>query len=256
MSTASKKTVPTSRFFHDGEKRNMGILVPPAPGMRFSRIHPFLEELNDRMGTSFKLVEPRFAHRAFQDLLACKMFASRDPIVLDGIIGYEKGKNKLRDKIVFAAGDQRVIMQTGKYAGESRIALSAVRLTSSDLEVGEKEILVAIPESRIIPIENFPPEPDWHLLHSETKIPHGKQDRSSEFAKYLDRVVGPYVGPFARHHFCGRDWLSVPANFDPSKTFRVAVEILESDLAKFVTIVKRIRRFGGDAEKFLASIEK
>ncbi len=238
MAQAARKLhMKTTRFELNGKPITVGVLrkfndrerIPllEAPGA--------VKAVNAEYGTNLRLI----SHRALNHLLT-KTDNRREirevfPCPAGEGLTYEKPGTKLGDQIVFAEeGEPRVILSTGKYKGEKGIALVVPELTADDIQKDGKDIVIAVPDTRLVIVQNFPSEDGWYMPHEETGIPNGTLVGYSEEARFLRRRNSSYVGLPVRGDYNydddGRQY--VVADYGPSNSRGVAVEVPEGDAAK------------------------
>ncbi len=229
---ARKLQMKTTRFELNGKPITVCVL------RKFNDRIPLLETpgavkaTNAEYGTNFRLI----SHRALNHLLTktsnWKEVREVFPCVAGEGLAYEKSGTKLGNQIVFAEeGEPRVIISTGKYKGEKGIALVVPELTADDIQRDGKDIVIAVPEARLVVVPDFPSEDGWHMPHAETGIPNGKEVGHSDEARYLWRRDSSYVGlPVRNGNYGDRQY--VVAGYGPSNGLGVAVEVPEGDAAK------------------------
>jgi len=151
-------------------------------------------------------------------------------------LAYEKSGTKLGNQIVFAEeGEPRVIISTGKYKGEKGIALVVPELTADDIQKDGKDIVIAVSDTRLVVVPDFPSEDGWYIPHAETGLPNGKKVDYSDEARYLYMRDSSYVGLPVRgdvNFYDGYGRQGVYAGCGPSYGLGVAVEVPEGDAAK------------------------
>ncbi len=232
---ARKLQMKTTRFELNGKPITVGIL------RKFNDRIPLLETsgvvkaANAEYGTNLKLI----SHRALNHLLTKTSNWREVREVFSCSAGeglaYEKPGTKFGNQIVFAGeGEPRVIISTGKYKGEKGIALVVPELTADDIQKDGKDIVIAVSDTRLVVVPEFPFEDGWYMPHAETGIPNGKKVDSSTEARYLYRRDSSYVGLPVRddddYDYNSRQ--GVDAGYRPSNSLGVAVEVPEGAAAK------------------------
>ena len=234
MAQAARKLhMKTTRFELNGKPITVGVL------RKFNDRIPLLETpgavkaANAEYGTNLRLI----SHRVLNHLLTKtnNWRESREvfPCPAGEGLAYEKAGTKLGNQIVFAEeGEPRVILSTGKYKGEKGIAFVVPELTADDIQKDGKDIVIAVPDTRLVVVSDFPSEDGWYMPHEGTGIPSGEKVGYFEEARYLWRRDSSYVGLPVRSGYGDDDRRDVGAGFRPSYCLRVAVEVPEGDAAK------------------------
>jgi hypothetical protein len=225
----------TTKFDFNGRKVTVGELRK-FDGIPLLEIPALIKGVNTENGTNFRLIDPLVADFLLNMTKAGNKYlddigdAFPSPVNLG--IGYEKPGVKLSAEIVFSAeGEPKVLLPTGRYNGEKGIALVVPELTADDIKREGNEIIIDVPDSRLVVVPNFPTENGWYIPYAETGIPHGEKVEASDEARFIFRLSGSsYVGLPVRGYgrvFGGYDMQDVGADCKPSYYLGVAVEIPE-----------------------------
>ena len=111
-------------------------------------VHPLVDGFNAENGTKLKVVSHAVAD------VACTIgdtWRSLPVFPVDASIAYEKPGVKLGKEIVFSAeGESKVVLATGKYKGESDVALVTLGVTSADFKKDGNSLVLDIPENRAL----------------------------------------------------------------------------------------------------------
>jgi hypothetical protein len=223
------------RISYTGGAINLGILRTTAEKFPMFGIHPIVEQLNRAAGTSMRVISAALADWVLNDRDNWRILVPCAPFLVNAVIGYEEAGCKLKAWIIFeCGGGSRVALPTGKYEGQDSIALIAQGLHSADFKKDGYDIVIDVPDSRLVAVPAFPPESgDWHMPYLDTGIPHGKAGVPSADTRRPYRLPGAYVGIFGRGYndLCG-DRRDVYLSYGPSDLFGAVVEISEEDVKK------------------------
>ncbi len=190
---------------------------------------------NSEYGTNLKLISHRVLNHLLTKTSNWKEVREVFPCVAGEGMAYEKSGTKLGNQIVFAEeGESRVIISTGKYKGKKGIALVVPELIADDIQKDGNDIVLAVSDTRFVVVPNFPSVDGWYLPHEGTGIPNGKKVEYSNEARYLRRRDSSYVGLPVRgdYNYVDNGRQGVFANYRPSGSLGVAVEVPEGDAAK------------------------
>lgn len=248
---ARKLQMRTTTFQFEGKPATIGVLRSCDENGRppLLKILRLIRATNSEYGTSLRLA----GNRALDHLLtsSCKAKDLRlenvlgrnrhrnyneiqevFPCVTGEAATYEKPGTKFGKQVVFAEKDgPRLIFPTWGYEGEEGIALVALGLTTRDIKKDGKDIILSVPESRLIVVPDFPSENGWHMPHPETGIPHGQKVHCSIKSRELYRLNSSYVGLPYRSN--SSHYTALFVHLDrPFGGFGIAVEVPEEDAAK------------------------
>lgn len=240
------------RFSCGGCTAALGILRGrEEDGLPYSRLPPMLEghrlvaEFNSGHGTSLRMIQPRTADRALSDPAFWFFLGGCSPFLTDAVIAYTEPREALGPEVVFQSGGRRIVFPACKYRGEKGIALLAWGVTCADFSTSGTDVLLDVPESRILPIRRFPSESGAAIRHPMLTAPpsdgqalEDQLRRAVVLQPGLRRILwrvflSSYVGPVARTSSPQGDWHHVLANRPPSQPFGVVVEIPERDAGRF-----------------------
>ncbi len=187
----------THRIIHwestfDSERRSTN-------SMPFHQVHGNLAAMNSG--------EPDKSYRVITTRLAIELLAAHGnsgellfPIATDGLIAFETPGRTLGPEIVYSCGRSQMAYKllTGKYAGQEA-ALLSFGLSQKDFhESGRNETTILIPDSRLIPVYDFPRESGRCSRDKILRGPKGEisaEDKSATV--YLRRAAGCYIGSIA-----------------------------------------------------------
>lgn len=210
----------------------------------FSLAHPLVETFNKKHGTNLTVVSYEAADAA---LAGCK---TKDfplfPIhPVNALIAYEKPGTKLKKEIKMksAEGEPGVVLATRDYEGEKNIALVVLGITPVDVATDGRNILFAIPNSRVMVVPDFPSSNGWYMPHAETGVPHGKRVKESPEARYLYRFrTSSYVGLLGRSgNYLNRYDVYACYDYRSPGQFGVVAEVPEEDVAKIKVLLKPVK---------------
>ena|GEM_PF-1462963 len=236
----------TTKVRYKGKETTVGVLrrFKDYEKLTVIEAHKLIAEINAKCGTNIRLIRPGVADYLLNKSQNWKKVREGLPSPTDVYIGYEKPGRKLKAKIVFAPKDEpRLIVPTGQYKGEKNIALVLMNLTIDDFKADGKDTWIDMPDSRIVPVYDFPPlSPigSWYMPHAKTTVPHGKEVKYSKDARVLWRDDSSYVGPlvFGVGDLYGGRKL-VYACWWPSDDLGGLVEVPKGDVAKIEALAPK-----------------
>ncbi len=206
--------------------------------------HATVESFNAAHGTALRVVPPDVADVALNAGESWRSLAPCFSFAVDASIAYEKPGTRLGEEIVCSlAGEPRVALATGKYAGEKNIALAAIGLSAKDFRKEGNGIVLDISDDRLIPIPDFPAQSGWYTPHDLTGVPHGKEVEEGPAARYLQRWGNSsYAGLLVREVDAeGCDLRQyVDANSKASWKRAVVAEVPERDAGKITAMLAPI----------------
>ena len=191
----------TTRFKYKGKETIVGLLRRFKDDEKLTAIeaHRLIAAINAKFGTNIRLIRPGVADFLFNKTSNWKEVEEGFPSPTHADIAYEKLGNPLGAEIIYAPEDEpRLIVPTGKYKGEKDIALVLMNLTINDFKLDGNDLLIDVPDSRIVPVRDFPRKNGWHMPHAETTVPHGDMVEYSVDARYLRRLDFSYAGALVR----------------------------------------------------------
>jgi hypothetical protein len=120
------------------------------------------------------------------------------PFATDGLIAFEEPGKPLGPQVEFSGkGSRRMILPTGKYRGQDA-ALLSFGLSSGDFQESGKDTLIMIPDSRLIPVYDFPKASCKCTRERVLRGPKGEvRDADREAEIEFRRHEGCYVGNIA-----------------------------------------------------------
>ncbi|MBI4399179.1 hypothetical protein HY570_00370 [Candidatus Micrarchaeota archaeon] len=253
-------------FDFKGTTKIVGILskTHKTERLSFTEIYQRIERFNTEHETSLKLVSNEVIDYLLNsDLYIGINFSS---FLVDLVIAYEAPDKPFDSKVIYDYdGYQRMVFSVPKkYQGKKNIALAVAGLTNTDFKMVtkgirihdpeyegkeiaglhhsryiDKEIIVKVPEKRIIAIPEFRYSNilDYQLPHAKTKIPHGPRVKQSSKARCIMSLPGPYVGHVTRYYSIENDDVNQGDSMDANASsldnyVRVVVEMSEKDAKK------------------------
>lgn len=231
---ARKLHMKTTRFELNGKPVTVGVLRKFNDRERIPLLETpgAVKAANAEYGTNLRLISHKVLNHLFTKTDNGREIREVFPCPAGEGLAYEKAGTRLGNQIVFAEkGEPRVIISTGKYKGEKGIALVVPELTAEDIQKDGKDIVIAVPDTRLVVVPDFPSEKGWYMPHEETGIPSGEKVEYSEKARHLWRRDSSYVGLPVRGDYIYY-WRGVDAYYGPSYRIGVAVEVPEGDAAK------------------------
>lgn len=226
-----------------------------------SQIHSRIRDFNAEHGSGVRLIRPLVA-----DFLFARLESTALPIEFrfptDAAIAYEAPGTALGKKIAYTTGSvkyesvlvdgqyrivdrrtegPRIILPTGKYEGEKGIALVAPGLSSDDFKTMENDIVIDVPDSRLIAVPAFPEKNACYRPHSGTSVPSGAETNCGAGTLFLFRKKGACVCPIARDGLAEmEDYLRHNLYADSGPVDGIVVEVPEKDLGLFPGEIRKI----------------
>lgn len=239
-------------------------------GLPWALAYPAVDELNQRHGTNVKIIGPHLAEHAVCEggevrrTLDFGYYFLVDEALFTGRLEKPLGKSivaEFKDK----KGNKyrSTLISTGKYEGETGIALVVIGLSTADFsvdipEIGSgklvellqkvsldeivgklrriREIAIDVPDSRLIKVPNFKFwGSNWERLHPETMIPYvgeGKGPQRRLCSSKGRPVAGPVVRGVGSFGYGAREDM-INAQNGISVLYGVVLEIPEADIEKF-----------------------
>ncbi|MFP3949500.1 MAG: hypothetical protein ACLFUZ_00190 [Candidatus Micrarchaeia archaeon] len=237
MAQAARKLhMKTTRFELNGKPVTVGVLRKFSDRERIPLLEApgAVKAANAEYGTNLRLISHKVLNHLLTKTDNWREIREVFPCPAGEGLAYEKAGTKLGNQIVFAEeGEPRVVISTGKYKGEKGIALVVPELTADDIQKDGKDIVIAVPDTRLVVVPEFPSEDEWYMPHEETGIPSGKKVEYSSEARHLWRRGSSYVGLPVRYDFYYYDnRQDVFAGVLPHDVLGVAVEVPAGDAAK------------------------
>ena len=168
-------------------------------------IHAELKKFNERQGTRLTLITPQVAEAVLNDGTGNWIFLKpAAPFPTSVMVAYERPGQPFGSEVIFNEGDGRgVVVPTGSYKGAKNIALLLQGVTADDFRECGRETIVEVPESRIMPIEDFPTESCWLRIKSGILIHTGAPADQKEAREIMEREIkrvtdSAYVGSLIR----------------------------------------------------------
>ena len=162
----------------------------------FHNIYPELDKLNERFGTGFMIIDPRFADKMLKT--KWPQMIQYFPFATDALIAHEKPGVSLGRQIV-SEQKPRYVLPTKRYEGATNAALVVIGLSSSDFMKDGKDIVLDIESKRMILIRDFPATGGRYRKHPETTIPHADAvEQAHDVHSRLSRMNAAYVGAIVR----------------------------------------------------------
>lgn len=216
-----------------GQTRNLVVLRGKGSTRLFDA-HPLVERFNEENRTNLRVVQSNVADVALNVGTPYKL----PSFPVDAIVAYERSGAELGSEIVFAAHDEiKVVLATGKYKGERDVALVALGLTSADFVKDGNSFILAIQDSRLIVVPNFPQWDGWYMPHPETKIPHGRKVEPSADARYLLSSAFPHVGILVRSGMTSSGIQLIDTDSHPRMIHGVVAEVPDVDVSKIKALI-------------------
>ncbi len=240
------------RILHKDEPRYLVVLAHDegAKAPRAFEVHPLIEEFNRIHGTDLKVIPHDLADNALNSMNGIEPWAytiEAGVFVVDSAIAYEIASRKLGSEVVFNSEDgHRVVLATGPYKGERRIALVAQGLACKDFKTDGRTIHLDIAPERLIMVPRFPVTcnerrltPGEYLPDGRTGIPCGEMVEPSLDSRILWRENSSYVGLIGRMSgVAGEDWKFVGACLMPSDQVGLVSEVSQADLPKLQALIE------------------
>jgi hypothetical protein len=253
-----------------GQPKNLLVLRGVGSNELF-KTHLLVETINRKHGTGLTVVSHEAADVALTGAGAWK---NPPNFAVDAFIAYEKPGVRLGREIrplvhgkPPADGEPNVVLETGRYDGETDVALIAMRLAPADLAytLGSvtrtlaellnewdpgwlealssrdvNEIRVLVPDGRLMVVPDFPRYSGWYMQDPSTGIPSGTQvfHRCPD-ARCLYRLNSPYVGLPVRGDYFRGDRYGILALWEMSYRLGVVAEVPDADVPKIQALIDR-----------------
>ncbi|MBD3313948.1 hypothetical protein GF345_05895 [Candidatus Woesearchaeota archaeon] len=159
--------------------------------------YKFVDKLNSKYGIDLKVIRPQVAELLVNDPQGGKVASDFSPFMTNVIVAYTGRMNlketdrQLRSEIFYSGGDRSYILPTKVHEGKQGIAIVVPDVTARDFNEDNGEVILDVPEERLLAVENFPPTNGWYHLDSLTTIPIEPCVAESVEARYLIREQKP-----------------------------------------------------------------
>ena len=220
------------KFNVDGKSRNL-MLLDETPKKVFE-IHKAVADFNEKNRTNVTVVSPSVAHATSsfsyqlqQILIGPVSYQTSGLFLLNACIAYERRGVPLPKELALTRAN-RVVIDTGKYAGESGIALAVLGVGAHEVIKDGKETRFNIPDSRFIPVQI--PFVSGSCSLDENGIPTRTSGTGAQY-HFSRREDQPFVG------FLISSGSRIYATATSSDIFGIVVEVPESDIQKVKPIL-------------------
>jgi hypothetical protein len=197
-SAGAAKGGPVLPFFEwrkNGAVLRVGVLFPfsydEQAMRRWPDAYPDVETFNAAHGTKLTIARHEVVDRLLQDEVIGGMLAiTLAPMLVRGLLVHEAPGKPFAAEVASRADASTpvIVASTGRYAGESGIALWLPDPVARDFVRDQRGVVVDVRDDRWVPVRQPPLEAGWYHLDPKTLVPSGA--RSDEAPPHVLVVEG------------------------------------------------------------------